>query len=121
MSLAELTEKIKGWHEFGLYNKIVLTGGDPLWSKENTIELIKIIKKEAPELKIWLYTGFTREEIQADPIMEECFNLCDVVVTDRYIERLRVPDNQPNRLAGSSNQRIWRKSHKDLEMVAMQT
>jgi hypothetical protein len=36
--------------------------------------------------------------------MRDCFKLCDVVITDRYMKEL-----PKTTLTGSNNQRIWRK------------
>jgi anaerobic ribonucleoside-triphosphate reductase activating protein len=102
MSLYQILEEIALRNRW--IDNVVLTGGDPLWSSSKTLELIKAIRKEFPKLSIWLYTGFMKEEIDTDPAMKECFNLCDVIITDRYMEGL-----PKTKLTGSSNQRIWRK------------
>jgi anaerobic ribonucleoside-triphosphate reductase activating protein len=85
-------------------DKVVLTGGDPLWSPIGTLVLLTALKLEYPYLEIWLYTGFTKEEIDNDRIMRDCFKLCDVVITDRYMKEL-----PKTTLTGSNNQRICRK------------
>lgn len=97
-------EKFFSHRILGKWDSFVLTGGDPLWSKEATIELVKAIKEEYPWMKVWLYTGFTKEEIDQDPMMSEIFGLCDVVITDRFDKAF-----PRTNLTGSSNQRIWRK------------
>jgi anaerobic ribonucleoside-triphosphate reductase activating protein len=101
MSIYEILENLALGIKF--IDNVILTGGDPLWSKDQTLELIKAIKKEFPKLKIWLYTGFTKEEIDKDTTMSEAFKLCDVIVTDRYNKHL-----PKTKLTGSENQRIWR-------------
>lgn len=83
---------------------VVLTGGDPLWSPVEVYILINLIKDEYPKFKIWLYTGFSIEEIDEDKKLKDIFNLCDVVVTDRFKKEL-----PSTNLTGSNNQRIWRK------------
>jgi len=115
MTIYQILEEIAFRKKWTGIDSIVLTGGDPLWSEENTHKLILAIKNEFPELKIWLYTGFTKEEIDSNRNMVRIFNLCDVVVTDRYEEKLRFSDKElqgidaPRKMAGSSNQRIWKK------------
>lgn len=97
LSINNIIKRIKKeWHE-----QIVLTGGDPLWSKDTTLELVKRLKSDV-QLPIMLYTGFTKEEIDADKIMTQICELCDIIITDRYDKRLPATN-----LRGSNNQRIW--------------
>lgn len=98
--LEKINEKLK------FIDGIVLTGGDPLWNKHHTFSLVKLIHKVYPELKLWLYTGFTKEEIDKDKTMTAIFKACDVVITDRYDKSRPKTD-----LTGSDNQRIWRKQN----------
>jgi len=95
---------------------ITLSGGDPL-SKYNIreiLELIQEIKKEFPTKNIWLYTGYTWEEIfeertEEDPeehdfaIRQDIVKLCDVIVDGKFIKKL-ADVNYP--WAGSTNQRV---------------
>jgi anaerobic ribonucleoside-triphosphate reductase activating protein len=92
------------------YDNIVLTGGDPLCSS-HLYELIREIRWKLPGLKLWMYTGFSKEEIDQDADLLKCFNACDIVVTDRYDKTL------PSiKFAGSSNQRIWRNQRVDMRL-----
>ena len=52
---------------------------------------------------VWCFTGFTWDEIQADPALQLPLQWIDVVVEGRFIEALR--DTQL-RFRGSPNQRI---------------
>lgn len=84
---------------------ITFSGGDPLF--EDNIKavdtLISEIKKDFPDKTIWLYTGFSWEEIKNDPPKLSVINKCDVVVDGEYIDSL-----QDLSLAwrGSSNQNV---------------
>ncbi len=100
MPIMEIIKKIK--HKAHLIDGIVLTGGDPLFNP-HTYLLIKMIKLKFPKFKIWLYTGFTKEEIDINEQLKQVFVLCDVVVTDRYDKTRPI-----TKLTGSDNQRIWR-------------
>lgn len=80
---------------------VTLTGGDPLFNPVSTALLAKAIKNEG--YNIWLYTGFTIEEIKESEELSEVLKYVDAVVDGRYIEELRNPDL---RFRGSSNQRI---------------
>lgn len=84
---------------------ITFSGGDPLFDGniENVDTLISEIKKYFPNKTIWLYTGFTWDEIKNDPQKMSVVNKCDVVVDGEYIDSL-----QDLSLAwrGSSNQNV---------------
>lgn len=78
-----------------------ILGGDPM-EPENVAVLVPLLtrlRKELPEKDVWLYTGYTYENI-ADT---EIFNFVDVLVDGRFIESQRNPSLA---FRGSSNQRI---------------
>lgn len=52
---------------------------------------------------IWIYSGYTYEEIILDKNKLEMIKLCDVLVDGRYEERLK---NLRLKFKGSSNQRV---------------
>lgn len=80
---------------------VTLSGGDPLYHPEEIAVLAKTIKDSGH--KVWLYTGFTIEEILASEKLSLPIPYLDAIVDGPYIEALRDPD-LPFR--GSSNQRI---------------
>ncbi len=89
---------------------VTLSGGDPLCSPESTLRLVKTLK--ADNRNIWLYTGYTWEEIIATASSQsipdkltlfDIVKLVDVVVEGSYIAALRDPDLL---FRGSSNQRL---------------
>lgn len=80
---------------------VTLTGGDPLFNPESTAFLAKAIKESG--YGVWLYTGYTIEEIMADERLSLPLAYVDAIVDGPFIEALKQPD-LPFR--GSSNQRI---------------
>ncbi len=56
-----------------------------------------------PTKNIWVYSGFTYEQIIADPIKLELLKECDVLVDGKFVQDLYSP---LLRFRGSSNQRI---------------
>ncbi|MDE6272725.1 MAG: anaerobic ribonucleoside-triphosphate reductase activating protein [Muribaculaceae bacterium] len=80
---------------------VTLTGGDPLINPETTAALAEAIKSRG--YNIWLYTGFTIEQILADPRLKQAIRNIDTIVEGPFIESLRDPDLL---FRGSSNQRI---------------
>ncbi|MDE7409092.1 MAG: anaerobic ribonucleoside-triphosphate reductase activating protein [Muribaculaceae bacterium] len=80
---------------------VTLSGGDPLYHPEEIAILAKRIQESGH--KVWLYTGFTIEQILASEHLSLPLSYLDAIVDGPYIESLRDPD-LPFR--GSSNQRI---------------
>lgn len=80
---------------------VTFTGGDPLYMPEKIATLAKAIKKEG--YGIWLYTGFTIEEIRKSERLSLPLPYLDAIVEGPYIESERDPDL---RFRGSRNQRI---------------
>lgn len=80
---------------------VTLSGGDPFYHPE-AVEKICAYTKELNH-SVWVYTGFTWEEILSEENLRNCLGNIDVLVEGRYIEALRDPDL---RFRGSSNQRI---------------
>ena len=81
---------------------ITLTGGNPLESYY-LYEFVLNLKKEIPNANIWIYSGFTIEEIVLNENMFSILKLCDTLVDGRF-----EIDKKDLTLAyrGSSNQRI---------------
>lgn len=80
---------------------VTLTGGDPLQQPQKTAVLASAIKKSGKN--VWLYTGYTLEEIQQNPELWDALKDVDTIVEGPFIESLRDPDLL---FRGSSNQRI---------------
>lgn len=98
MSVQELLDIIKE-DEFA---DVTFSGGDPLYQVEGFTELARRVKEETGK-NIWCYTGFTYEEILADPRLSRILPYIDTLVDGPFVAELRDPD-LPFR--GSSNQRI---------------
>ena len=90
-------------------SRVSILGGEPL-AKPNYLairELMREIKNKYPDKQIWLFTGYTMEEINQSRDLQRTILYCDVLVDGRFEE-----DKKDLRLRfrGSSNQRIWRKN-----------
>ena len=84
---------------------ITLSGGHPL-EKENIstiIDLCKEIKEKLPDKDIWIYSGYTWEEIMNTPKIKDVLTYTDVLIDGRYKEELR---DVTLHWRGSSNQRV---------------
>lgn len=86
---------------------LTLSGGDPLYSLDDVLGLAREVKELMPEKTIWLYTGFTMEQIESSRL-KSILPYLDVVVDGPYVESLR---DVTLAFRGSSNQRIVRVSH----------
>lgn len=100
---------------------ITFTGGDPLHENnlDEVLNLINEMRVSFPQKTIWLYSGYTWEEImnsfeESKKFLQaswkdlaikryEIVSKCDVFVDGRYVEELR---DVSLRWRGSSNQRV---------------
>ena len=87
---------------------VTISGGDPLFYPEKLKTLISSLKNR--NRNVWVYTGYTREEIFNDSLLFEAIKMADTIVDGRYIENLKDPDLC---FRGSSNQRIIHIDHKN--------
>lgn len=97
---------------------ITFSGGDPLHPKnvQNVLKIVDEIRVSYPTKNIWLYTGYTWEEIMTPIISDinskqlkilqmrkELVSKCDVLIDGRYVDELR---DVSLHWRGSSNQRV---------------
>lgn len=82
-----------------------LLGGEPMmaYNIPELITLCKEVKESYPSKTIWVYSGYTYEQILADKQRLELLKFCDVLVDGKYEQDLYSPTL---RFKGSSNQRI---------------
>lgn len=99
-------------------SRISFLGGEPLANEniECVNNIIQEIKKQFPNKTIWLYTGYTWEELSPNTLIRgideestihnvraNIIKSCDVVVDGPYIDDLR---DITLKWRGSSNQRV---------------
>lgn len=80
-----------------LLDGVTLSGGEPFCQPEACIEIAAAAHLKG--LNVWCYTGYTLEELEGHPLLDEV----DVLVDGRYMEEQRTLE-LPFR--GSRNQRI---------------
>ena len=87
-----------------------ILGGEPMSclsdNRKQVIALAKEVKEKFPDKDIWMWSGYTLEEIQADPSMADALKYIDVLVDGPFLEKekdLSIP------FRGSRNQRILRR------------
>ncbi len=101
---AELFEYLKKPYVTG----ITFSGGDPLaiYNREEVLSLIKEVKEAFPDKTVWVYTGWTKEELIDQGFWDKLAPNIDVIVEGKFeIDKKQVS----YRWAGSTNQRVLRK------------
>lgn len=81
---------------------VTFSGGEPFEQPDALAELAKMVKNEAGKT-IWVYSGYTFEQICEDEDKMELLKLCDVLVDGRFI---KAQAKLNMRFKGSENQRI---------------
>lgn len=84
---------------------LTLLGGEPMmpYNTPELVSLCKEVREHYPDKTIWVYSGFTYEQIIEDPIKLELLKHCDVLVDGKFEQDLYSPTL---RFRGSANQRI---------------
>lgn len=98
--------------------RVSILGGEPLHPKnvQNVLKIVDEIRVSYPTKNIWLYTGYTWEQIMHPVITDinseqlkmlqmrkELVNKCDVLIDGKYVDELR---DVSLHWRGSSNQRV---------------
>ena len=84
---------------------LTLSGGDPMYqgSRREITKLCQKFRDRYGDSKtIWMYTGYTYDEVKDEPVMQ----YIDVLVDGEFEEDKK---SAAYMWAGSTNQRIWRK------------
>lgn len=99
---SELVDKINSEiNKRPFLNALVLSGGDPMYYPEECAELVE--KIAAPNNNVWVYSGFTYEEIVADPKKKKLLDKCKVLVDGEF--KISERDTTLS-FRGSRNQRV---------------
>jgi anaerobic ribonucleoside-triphosphate reductase activating protein len=84
-------------------NGLTFSGGDPMYSAKELLFFAKKFKAECPNKDIWIYSGFTYEEILKNANMKRLLKECDVLVDGLYDKTQK---DKTLSFKGSYNQRI---------------
>ena len=98
---------INGLHAHGINHSLCILGGEPLCPENQFLTrlVVETVKQKSPETKIYIWTGYTYEELQEMPSahLNEILSSIDYLIDGPYKQELR-DITLPMR--GSSNQRI---------------
>ena len=83
---------------------VTFSGGDPLHpcNRKEIFKLIEEIKEKYPNKTVWLYTGYTIEQVFLI-LPDDIRNKIDVICEGPFIESMKSPDKM---WVGSNNQRV---------------
>lgn len=87
---------------------LTLSGGDPVDNYDDILKLVKEIKQKFPTKDIWLYTGYTLDEMK-EMGHDELLSLVDILVDGEFKLAQR---DITLKFRGSANQVIWEKNDK---------
>ncbi len=96
------TEQILDYLSKDQISGLSILGGEPFQNTKDLIDILRDIKK-ASKKDIWVWSGYTFQEIIEDPEKLELLKEIDVLVDGRFVERLK---DLTLKFRGSSNQRI---------------
>ena len=107
----ETIDEILSMLDKSYINGLTILGGEPLEPENQpaVLELIKRVRGAFEDKDIWVFTGFTLEELREDSCRakaeqtEEILSLIDVLVDGRYVDALR---DLTLKFRGSQNQRL---------------
>ena len=98
-SLQELYEALNKPYIQGL----TLTGGNPMDNIPEVLHICRTVKEKFPTKDIWLYSGYTFEQLQQSQTAMCVLEYIDVIIDGSYIEEQR---DISLKYRGSKNQRI---------------
>lgn len=96
------TEEVISYLNLAEVKGLTLLGGEPFQNEVDLLKVIRDIKKEVQK-DIWIFSGYTYEELLRDENKKKLLEECDVLVDGRFVEALK---DLSLRFRGSSNQRI---------------
>lgn len=97
------TKQLLEWLQAPTNSGLTLLGGEPMENTQDLTALVKTVKAALPHKSVWVYSGFTYEEIMADAKKKKLADVCDVLVDGPFVDALKDPGLY---FRGSSNQRV---------------
>lgn len=80
-----------------------ILGGEPFQNVDGLLRLVSRVRGECSGKDIWVWSGYTFEEIIADEGKRELLTYCDVLIDGKFILEQR---NLKLKWRGSNNQRV---------------
>ena len=107
----EVADEILDMMDKSYINGLTVLGGEPLEpeNQPEVLALLQRVRERFSDKDVWLFTGFTFEELKEDGCRANCgeteqlLSLVDVLVDGRYVDALR---DLTLKFRGSQNQRL---------------
>lgn len=107
------TRILRAIHRNGMERCFSILGGEPMapWNRKGVAYIINRIKEKCPSIRIYLWSGYTIEELRdaGDEDINLALSKVDYLVEGRFVQELR---DITLKLRGSSNQRIFKRNVK---------
>ena len=97
------TERLISYVSAPACSGLTLLGGEPFQNVDGLLLLVDRVLAVVPQKLIWVYSGYTYEEILACPNKRQLLERCHILVDGKFVDDLRDPALA---FRGSSNQRI---------------
>ena len=102
----------------GIQRNFSVLGGEPfaLQNIDMTEEVILAVRQAYPNIKIFVWTGYTKEELAQRYFiqLEHILGMIDVLIDGPFIQEQR---NLDLKLRGSENQRVWVKENNKWKII----
>lgn len=96
--------------------RLTFSGGDPLsvYNRLAVLQICSEIKTCKPTLDIWIYTGYTYEQLlsQSPLFVDELCKYADHLVDGKYEK----DETHTKPFRGSDNQRVWNLKTREVEL-----
>lgn len=112
------TEKLISYLKLKEVRGLTILGGEPFCNTEGLLSLVLEIRRQV-DTNIWIYSGFTFENLLLDKKNKQLLEKCDTLVDGRFMIEKR---DLNLRFRGSSNQRIidLKKSFETKKIILME-
>ena len=100
LSPYQIFELIKNFEDI---DGVTISGGDPFEQEDDLLALLFLLSGENYKSGVIVFSGYTKEQIEAHPIRKKCLEYMDVLIDGLYVDELKTL----NDLRGSSNQRFY--------------
>lgn len=96
-------KQLLSWLSAPTNSGLTLLGGEPMENTDGLTQIVQNVKQAMPDKSVWVYSGFTYDEIIQDPQKKALLDVCDVLVDGPFVDDLKDPGLY---FRGSSNQRV---------------
>lgn len=82
-------EQLLSWLSAPTNSGLTLLGGEPMENTDGLTQIVQNVKQAMPDKSVWVYSGFTYDEIIQDPQKKALLDVCDVLVDGPFVDDLK--------------------------------